>query len=434
MSVSIEIAGPCRRKLRIEVSAERAAGRRAELLREFRQVATIPGFRPGKAPEPMVEKRYGREIDEETRRSLIADSYREAVAEQKLRVIGPPKIEDVEWQPGQPLTYTAIVEVAPEFTLPDYKGIVVQRREITVSDEDVVAMLESLRDQQADFVTVEGRGLKTGDFAVIHYTGVADGKPIAELLPENQKLGSDQNFWLLVEQDSFLPGFCEQLLGAQPGEKRQVFVTFPADFPEKPLAGRNATYFVDVVGIREKKLPALDDDFAKKMGAESLEKLREVVREQILHEREAERDAEMRDQLVDQLVQRAQFDLPESLLAAETRSIIYDLVRANTLRGVSRDELERQKQAIFSYAAQNARARLRASFILEAIADKEGIEVADAELNERIARLARRRRTTPEQLRAQLIERNELEQLRDEVRLSKTLDFLMAHAKVEPAK
>lgn len=434
MSVSVEVVGPCRRKLRIEVSAERVAGRRAEILRELRQVVAIPGFRPGKAPEPLVEKHYGREIDEELRKSLIPDAYRDAVAEQKLRVVGLPKIENVDWQPGQPLSFTATVDVAPEFTLPEYKGLPVQRKEVTVTYEDVSALLEALRDQQADFVTVEGRGLKTGDFAVINYTGVADGKPIAEWVPDSKSLGGNENFWLLIESDSFLPGFCDQLLGAVPGEKRQVFITFPADFPEKPLAGRKATYFVDLVAIKEKKLPPLDDEFARKTGAETLDKLKELVRQQLRREREAERDAEMRDQLVDQLVKQTSFDLPEGLLAEETRRVIYELVRSNTLRGVSREELERQKHAIYSYALQSAKDRLRASYLLDAIAEKENIQVTETELNERIALLAKRHRSTPEQLRARLVENDELEQVRDEVRVSKTLDFLMAHAKVEPAQ
>ncbi len=152
MSVTIENAAPCRKKLRVEIAAERVAGTRAEILQEFRKVATIPGFRPGKAPEPMVEKRYAGQIDEELRKRLIPESYREALSDQNLKVVGYPQIEGVEYQPGHPLVYTATVDTAPEFSLPDYKGIPVKKKTIAVKEEDVEKSVEVLRDQQADFV------------------------------------------------------------------------------------------------------------------------------------------------------------------------------------------------------------------------------------------------------------------------------------------
>jgi trigger factor len=254
------------------------------------------------------------------------------------------------------------------------------------------------------------------------------------LVPENKGLGAHEGFWVLVESDSFLPGFCDQLLGATAGEKRQVLINFPADFPQKQLAGRKATYFVDVTAIKEKKLAELNDEFAKKAGAESVEKLQEEVRKGIARERELQAQADLRNQIVDQLLKQTQFDLPDSLVAAETRSIVYDVVRENTMRGVSREELEQKKNDIFGFASQSAKDRLRASFILDVIAEKEKISVAEHELDERIAEIARRNRSTPERIKAQLVEHDEMGQIEDQVRVAKTLDFLMANAKVEALK
>ena len=165
----------------------------------------------------MVEKRYAGEIDEELRKRLIPESYREALAEQNLKVVGYPQVESVEYQPGRPLVYTAVVDTAPEFPLPDYKGIPLKKKAVAVKDEDIAKTLESLREQQSDFVTVEGRALQTGDFAVVNYTGVADGKPISELAPEAKGLGENKDFWLLISPESFLSGFCDQLVGASAG-------------------------------------------------------------------------------------------------------------------------------------------------------------------------------------------------------------------------
>ena len=434
MAVTVETTAPCRRKLRIEVDASRVAGARAEIIQDFRKQASIPGFRPGKAPEPMVEKRYTQEIDDEVRKRIIPDTYREAVAEQKLRVVGYPEVENVDYRPGQPLVYTAVVDTAPDFALPDYKGIAVQKKETPVAEDDVTKTIDSLRDQQAEFVDVTGRALKTGDFAVLNYTGIADGKPIAELVPEAKTLGEHKDFWLLISSESFLPGFCDQLLGAPTGEKRQVLVDFPADFPQKPLAGRKATYFVDVVAIKEKKLPEVSDELAKKIGVESVEKLKEEIRKSLAAERDAEAQGEMRKQIVNFLLGQVEFDLPESLVAHETRSIIYDVVRENSVRGVSKETLEEKKNEIYGMATQSAKERLRTSFILDAIAEKEKMTVSEEEMETRLAALAQRYRVTPERLKAQLDERGGLAEVEDQIRTGKTLDFLIANAKVEITK
>jgi trigger factor len=431
MTVTVESAAPCRKKLRVEVDAERVSGARAEILREFRRAAAIPGFRPGKAPEPMVEKRYASEIEEELRKRIIPDTYREVLAEKKIRVVGFPHIESVDYQPGRPLIYTAAVDTAPEFKLPDYKGIRLKKKELPVQPQEIEKTLETLRDQQADFVNVEGRGLRTGDFAVINYSSVADGKPITELAPDARTLGEHKDFWVLVSTDSFLPGFCDQLLGAQAGEKRQVLIDFAADFPQKALAGKKATYFVEVTGIKEKKLPELNDDFAKKVGAETLEKLKEEIRKGFAAERESRVRSDLQRQIVDYLLSKTDFELPESLVAHETRSIVYDLVRENTTRGVSKEQLEQKKDEILGFATQNAKDRLRSSFILDAIAQQEQIKVEEAEVEQRITQLAQRYRITRERLKAQLAERDGLGEVEEQILVGKTLDFLLANAKVE---
>jgi trigger factor len=431
MAVTIENTAPCRKKLRIEVAAERVAGTRAEILQEFRKFAAIPGFRPGKAPEPMVEKRYAGQIDEELRKRLIPESYRETLGEQKLKVVGYPQIESVEYKPGSALVYTAAVDTAPEFSLPDYKGIPVKKKVVAVKDEEIAKTIDSLREQQAEFVAVEGRAIQTGDFAVINYTGVADGKPISELVPDAKELGENKDFWLLISADSFLPGFCDQLIGAKAGEKRQVLVDFPADFPQKAVAGKKATFFVDVGSIKEKQLPEISDEFAKKVGLENVEKLKDAVRKSLVTEAESQEDAEVRRQIADYLLGKVEFELPESLVKQETRSIIYEVVRENSLRGASKEQLEEKKDEIFGFATQNAKGRLRTSFILDAIAEAEQIKVEETEIEQRIAQLAQRGRTTPEKLKAELAEKNGFGEIEEQILVGKTLDFLVANAKIE---
>lgn len=431
MAVTIENTAPCRKKLRIEVEAERVAGTRAEILQEFRKFAAIPGFGPGKAPEPMVEKRYAGQIDEELRKRLIPESYRETLGEQKLKVVGYPQIESVEYKHGSALVYTAAVDTAPEFPLPDYKGIPLKKKTVAVKEEEINKTIDSLREQQVEFVAIENRAIQTGDYAVINYTGVSDGKPISELVADAKELGENKDFWLLISADSFLPGFCDQLIGAKAGEKRQVLVDFPADFPQKAVAGKKATFFVDVIAIKEKKLPEVNDEFAKKVGLDNVEKLKDAVRKSLLTEVESQQEAELRRQIADHLRSKVEFELPESLVKQETRSIIYDVVRENSLRGATKEQLEEKKDEIYGFATQNAKERLRTSFILGAIAEAEQIKVEEAEVEQRIAQMAQRTRTTPEKLKAQLAEKNGFGEIEEQILVGKTLDFLVANAKIE---
>jgi len=434
MTATVETLGPCRKKLRVEVDGSRVAGVRAEILQEFRRIANIPGFRPGKAPEPMVETRYATEIDDEMRKRVIPDAYREALTDQRLKAVGYPQIESVDYAPGRPLVFTAAVDIAPDFTLPDYKNIPLKRKDTPVTHDDVTKSLDTIREQQADFVAVEGRGLRTGDFAVVNYSGVAEGKSIGEIAPEAKVLGEHKEFWLLISSESFLPGFCDQLLGAQVGEKRQVMIDFPGDFPQAPLAGKKATYFVDVTAIKEKKLPELSDEFAKKVGVESLAKLQDEIRKGLEAEHATEANSDLRRQAVDYLLGHVHFDLPDSLVTQETRSIVYDVVRENTARGATKEQLEQKKDEILGFANKSAQERLRVSFILDAIAQAEKIAVTPAEIDARIAAMAERYRTTPEKLRPQLEEKGALGEIEEQLQVGKTLDFLVANANVEPTK
>ncbi len=199
----------------------------------------------------------------------------------------------------------------------------------------------------------------------------------------------------------------------------------------KKLAGKKATFFVDVTAIKEKKLPEVNDDFAKKVGLDNVEKLKDTVRKSLLTEAESQQNAELRRQIADHLLSRVQFELPESLVKQETRSIVYDVVRENSMRGATKEQLEEKKDEIFGFATQTAQGRLRTSFILDAIAEAEQIKVEEAEVEQRVAQLAQRARTTPEKYKAQLAEKNGFGEIEEQILVGKTLDFLVENAKIE---
>ena len=430
MNVTVENLAPCKKLVRVEVDAPAVDAAFEEITREFMKQARLPGFRPGKSPRHLVIKAFASQIDDEVRRKLISEAYRDAVKEQKLNVVGAPDIEEIQFSKGQPLQFAATLETAPEFELPEYKGIAVKREMAAVTGEDVERALNVLQEQRAGYNDVD-RAVQTGDFVVVNYTGTCDGKPITETAPTARGLTEKKDFWLHVEKDSFIPGFTEQLIGAKKTEKRTVNVDFPADFVPAQLAGKKGVYEVEIVQVKEKVLPELDEEFAKSFGAESVAKLREGVTTDLQNELSHKIKRSVRDQLVRALLERVQCDLPESVVLNETRNVVYDIVRENQQRGVSREVIDQQKDQIFSVANNSAKERVKVAFILGRIAEKEGITAEKEELTQRILLLAQQYQIKPEQMIKQLRERNGFTEIHEQIISAKVLDFLELNAKVE---
>ncbi|HVY71927.1 MAG TPA: trigger factor [Verrucomicrobiae bacterium] len=432
MNVTVENLAPCKRLVRVELEAQAVDAAFDRLTADFQKQARLPGFRPGKAPKHLVLKAYTREIEEEAKRKLISDSYRKALDEQKLRVVGYPDIEEIQFGRGQALQFAATIEIAPDFELPDYKGIPVKREIAAVTDADVDRAINTLRDQRASYNDVD-RAVEAGDFVVVNYKGTSEGKPLTDFAPAARGLTEKSGFWLHIEENSFIPGFTTQLIGAKAGEKRAVNVKFPDDFVAPQLAGKEGNYEVEITQVKVKVLPELNDEFAKSFGANDLDHLRTGVRSDLENELGFKQKRAVRDQLVKSLLERVTCELPESVVMNETRSVVYDIVRENQQRGVPKEMLDEQKDQIFSFANNSAKDRVKAAFIISRVADKENIRVDDREVTQRVLFLAERNQIKPEKFVKQLQERNGIAQIRDELLNAKVLDFLELNAKVEDA-
>ena len=430
MNVTVENLAPCKKLVRVEIEAQKVDETFESITKEFQREASLPGFRPGKAPRDMVLRKYEKDIQKEVKRKLISDSYRKAVDEQKIDVLGYPDIEEIQFSRGQPLQFAATVETAPEFELPEYKGLPVKVEARQVTDEDMERALTTLREQQVSFKTLD-RPVQAGDIVVVNYKGTTEGKPITEIAPAAQGLTEKQNFWVEVQPNSFIPGFADQLIGARAGDKRTVNVTFPADFVTPQLAGKAGVYEVDVVEVKEKTLPTLDEAFAKSYGAESLEKLREGVRKDLENELKFKQTKTTRNQIVRGLLDRVNFELPESAVAQETRNVVYDIVQENTKRGISRQIIEQQKEQIYSVATQGAKERVKVAFLLQKIAEKEDIKVSQEEIAARIQHLAAMYQIPAEKFAKDLQKRNGLIEIYDQIMNEKVVDFLQQNAQVE---
>ena len=430
MNVTVENLATCKKLLRVEVDAPAVDAAYNEVTHGFQKQARLPGFRPGKSPLHLVVKAFTAQIDAEVKRKLLSESYRQAIAEQKLRVVGQPDIEEIQFARGQSYQFAVTLETAPEFELPDYKGLSVKREMAVVTEEDIQRALNVLREQRAVYTDVD-REVKDGDFVVVNYTGTCDGRPITETAPTARGLTEKKGFWLHVQKDSFIPGFTEQLIGAKAGEKRTVTVDFPAQSVAPQLAGKQGVYEVEIVQVKEKSLPEVNDEFARSYGAEELAKLRAGVEADLQSELNHKLKRSVRDQLVRELLNRVKCELPESIVLSETRTVVYDIVRENQQRGVSKATIEQQKDQIFSVANNSAKDRIKAAFILGRIAEKEGIKADPKEIAQRILWLAQQYNISPEQMEKQLRERNGMGEIEEQIISAKVFDFLELQASVE---
>ncbi len=430
MNVTVENLAPCKKLLRVEVEASAVDAVFAAVTADFQKQAQLPGFRPGKAPRAAVERAYGARIDEEVKRKLMNEHYQKAVNDQKLSPVVYPDIEEIQFGRGQSLQFAATIETAPEFELPDYKGMPVKREKVDLTEADVTKALDVLREQRADYKDID-RAVAEGDFVVVNYTGTCDGKPLTDLAPTARGITQQTDFWLRIEKDHFIPGFTPQLVGAKKGDTREVKVTFPTDFVSAPLQGKDAVYRVEIVQLKEKVLPELTDELAKGFGAESLEKLHEGVKADLQNDRVFRAERATRDQLVRELLGRVTFELPETLVQSETRSVVYNVVAENQQRGVPRELLEKQKDEIYQSAASTAKERVKLGFLARRIAEKETLKVTQDEITRRVLVLAQQYQMEPAKFIKELQKRDGFGEIHEQLLIAKVVDFLLKEAKVE---
>ncbi len=426
MNVEVETLPNCLATMRVEVEPEKVNSAWQKVTRDFSRAARIPGYRPGKAPQRIIEAKFKRQIQEEVEKTLLSQSCRDAISEKNLRVLSLSEIQDVTLEKDHPLSFTATLVMSPEFELPDYKNMRVEQKPAEATDADVDEALDNLRDQRADFRNVEGRGLQMEDFAVIDYSGSVNGKPLVEEFPKSGKaLSENQDFWLKMTSDAFVPGFADQLVGGVVGESREFDLKVPDEFPIEGLGAGKIHYDVTIKGIKEKILPELNDEFASRvLEGKSLEDLKELVREEIAKQKVSEAARDKRNQIMNALLSQVECELPQDMVVHETRRVLSDLVQENQSRGVSEEQLKENEQDLVAVAGKVARERLKGTFILSRIAEKEEIRVSREEYERRVMMMAMRYQMSPEKVKGQIRENNAEESIREEILTGKVLDFL----------
>jgi trigger factor len=432
MNIVVEKQPKCVAIMRAEIPAEKVRSQRDRIVSGYASKARLQGFRPGKAPRHIVEKRYEKEITEELNGHLISEAYDEAIRQESLKVLDFGVPENLTYHPEGQLTFDAKLTLAPEVQLPEYKGLTVTVPSAEVPAEEIEKQLSALQERFADFKDIEGRPLAMGDFAVIDYTSTLDGKPTEEAIGKPAGyIGGREGFWIRLDEKTFLPGFSEQLVGLNPGDSKDIPLTLPADFPLSELASRELVFSVSVKEIKEAVLPELNDELAEKLApGKTMDDIREIIRSNIENERRRKIDDMKVNQIVAHFNSQVDFELPEDLVTRETQSQADSMVSRGVQAGMTEEEIEAQQNEIFSSAAHQAVTNLKTNFILQEIARAESLVVSDNELANHLAQLATARKIAPRKFIRDLQRGGRLSNIRSSMLVGKAIDFLLEHANV----
>ncbi|MAW10570.1 MAG: trigger factor [Verrucomicrobiales bacterium] len=433
MIINLEKLPDCKALLRIEFPAQDTEAERKQIIKTFSKQAKIPGFRPGKTPAHVIQNRFKSEIESEFEDRVVRKAIQKTNDENELDIISIKEIRDQSHNNDGTFSATIELVIAPEFELSEYKGIEVTVPKIDVSNEELEESLGQIRERFADYQNVEDRGIQMGDFVVINYKGSIDGKAVGEVLPlAPATLAQNTGFWLKMDDNSFLPGFCKPLLDLKNNDSKSLNVTIPDDYEAEELRGQSLDYEVEIVEIKEQKLPDLDDEFAEKIEpGKSLDELKNTLREQMEEQRKGYRQEMITNQILSKINSELEFEVPQEIVMRETQSRVNDIFNSNTERGVSEEELVEHQEQIIESAGQQANNSVKTSFILEQIADKEKIEVTQEEVLNRVGEIAARQKTSVKQLTKQLQKKNAFGKIINGIKIQKTIEFLRDSAVVK---
>jgi trigger factor len=411
----------CQRELELEIPAETVQKAVARVAKEFARVARVPGFRPGKAPEALIRRKFADDIKSEVLQSLVPEQIERAVAENKMIPITQPQVDKVDFAEAGPVKFRATFEVLPEFELGQYKDLEVEIDDLKIEDADVDKAIEELRDRAATFVPVEARPIADGDYAQLKLKGVPMGG--GETLEADSVLCH-------VGGDETMDAFNEHLRGANIGDQKNFDVTYPVDYPDPKLKGKTYSYAVEVIGIKEKKRPELTDEFAKDLGeVQTVDELRAKVRENLEHARSHRLNDQTREKLMAKIVESHEFPVPQALVEHQMDSRLERTVRSLAAQGVDPRAVNVDWVALRGRQKDRAIEDVKSELLLDRIATAENIDVTDEDIEKEIAALAERSGESATAVRANLTRQGALDTMKSKLRSEKTLDWLCRNSR-----
>ena len=413
----------CRRELDLEIPAEEVSKAMERVAKEFARIANVPGFRRGKAPISLIRRRFADDIKGEVLQSLVPERVEKAVAEQKLTPVSQPQVDKLDYAEGQPLKFRAVFEVLPDFELGNYKGLEIELPAMDVTDEDVAKALEETRERAAAFAPVEGRAVENGDFVQLKLLGTPAGG--------GDPLQADSVLCHIGAEET-MAAFNENLRGAKAGEHKNFDAVYPADYPDAKLAGKTYHYAAEVLGIKTKKLPELNDEFAKDVSdAATLDELKKKVRENLEHQRDHKHKELLHEKILAALVKLHDFPVPEALVEHQMDVRLERVVRSLAAQGVDPRAVNVDWVTLRRRQQERAADDVKAELIVDRIASAESIDVTEQEVDQELQHLAGHGGESAEAIRARLTKQGALDRMKAKLRSDKTLDWLAQNSRIK---
>lgn len=426
MSLQVEKLEKNMAKLTIEASAEDFEKAIQKVYLKARGRINIPGFRKGKAPRKLIEKMYGTGVFyEDAANDLIPTAYAEALKDCDLEIVSRPEINVTQIESGKPFIFTAEVAVKPEVTLGEYKGVEVEKSDVEVTDEDINKEVDKERENNSRTIDVDDRAVESGDIIKLDFDGSVDGVPFAG--------GKAENYTLTIGSGSFIPGFEDQLIGTKIGEDKDVTVTFPEDYHEKSLAGKEAVFKCKVNAITVKELPDADDEFASEVSEfETLAEYKEDIKKKLTEKKEKEARAKKESQAVEKAVENATMEIPDAMIDTQVQSMMEDFARRMQSQGLSLEQYFQftgmDAKKMHDQMKPEALKRIQNSLVLEAVAKAENIEISDEKVDEEIAKMAEAYKMEVEKLKG-IIGDSERDQMKKDLAVQAAADLIADAAK-----
>lgn len=413
-------------KLTIEVSAEELEKALESAYQKNKNKISVPGFRKGKVPRKMVEKMYGAAIFyEDAANELIPAAYEKALEECEEDIVSSPKIDVTQIEAGKPFIFTAEVALKPEVVLGKYKGVKVEKQDVSVTEEEVDAQIATERENSARTVTIEGRAVKDGDITTIDFEGFVDGVAFEG--------GKGTDYPLTIGSGAFIPGFEEQLIGVEAGKEVEVKVTFPEDYHSADLAGKEAVFKCTVKEIKEKQLPELDDEFASEVSVfDTMAEYREDVKKTLTAKKEDEAKKAKEDAVIEAIVADSKMDVPEAMIETQQRQIVDDFAQRLQMQGLSIEQyfqftgLDAQK--MLEQVKPQALSRIQSRLVLDAIVEAEKIEAGEEDFEAEVNKMAESYQMETDKIKEMLGE-NGKKQIMQDLAVSKAVEFVVENAK-----
>ena len=428
MSVQVEKLEKNMAKLTIEVSAAEFEKALEDAFLKNKNKISVPGFRKGKVPRQMVEKMYGPEIFyEDAANALIPDAYSKALDECEEDIVSSPEIDVTQIEKGKSFIFTATVALKPEVKLGKYKGVKVEAADVTVTDEEVDAKIEKERENNARTIEVTDRPVKDGDMTVLDFEGFVDGVAFDG--------GKGENYPLTIGSGAFIPGFEEQLVGAEIGKEVEVNVTFPEDYQAEELKGKAAVFKCTIKEIKEKELPALDDEFASEVSEfDTLEEYKKDVKETLTIEKEKAAREAKEAAVIDAIIADSDMDIPEAMVTTQQKQMIDEFAQRMQMQGLSMEQYFQFTGAtldkMMEQVKPQAETRIKSRLVLEAVAAKEGIEATEEDYEEEIKTMAEVYQMEPDKIKEMLPEKS-VKGIKEDIAVKKAAEFVVNNAKAK---